>query len=224
MTRTDPRAQLAVLAAALLATLFGGVAGLVCGAAIAIVCTAFAPAPRRSIGPLVGLLPIAVFIALLDALAGRAAEGLGAAIRLEVTTAIALAFARSADARAIADGMSALRLPYAFVFVLVAGSRFIPVTASDLGELVTAARLRGIAVDAAPLRRIAAWRVLLVPLLVITVRRGLQLGEAMEARGFSTASRRTVRTRLRWRASDALVTLGAVAYLVAIALIGSRLR
>lgn len=223
MSRADPRAQLAVLAAVLLATLFGGLAGLVCGAVVAVGWTAVAPSPRRSIGPLVGLLPIALFIALLDALAGRASEGVGAAMRLEVTTAIALAFARTADTRAIADGMSALRLPYSFVFVLVAGSRFVPVTASDLGELVTAARLRGIAVDAAPLRRIAAWRVLLVPLLVITVRRGLQLGEAMEARGFSTASRRTIRTRLRWRARDTLVSLTALGYLVAIALIGSRL-
>lgn len=223
MSEYDPRAQLALLAAALLGTLFGGLAGLACGAAVAVAWTAAAPTPRRSVGPLLAVLPIAIFVALLDALAGRVLEGLGAAFRLEVTTAIALAFARTADARRVADGLTALHVPYAFVFVLVAGARFVPVTAADLSALVTAARLRGVAVDAAPLRRLAAWRVLLVPLLVITVRRGLQLGEAMEARGFSTASRRTIRSVLRWRARDTAASVAALAYLAGIALLGSRL-
>ncbi len=223
MSEMDPRAQLVVLTAVLLTTLFAGPIGLACGVAVAVVWTALAPARRRSLGPLIAVLPVALFVALLDALAGRAAEGVGAAVRLEATTAIALAFARTAEARAIADGLSALRVPYSLVFVLIAGARFVPVTAGDLGELVSAARLRGVAVDAAPLRRLAAWRVLLVPLLVITVRRGLQLGEAMEARGFSTASRRTIRTRLRWRGRDTIVSVAALGCLAAIALLGSRL-
>lgn len=223
MNRSDPRASLAQLAAVLLGTLVGGNAGLLFGGIVALAWTAVAPQPRRSLGPLLALLPIAFSVALLDALAGRAVEGVSAATRLEEVTAIALAFARSNDASALADGLRALRFPYSFVFVLVAGARFVPVTAGDLGDLVTAARLRGLGVDAGPLRRFVAWRLLLVPLLVITIRRGLQLGEAMEARGFSTASRRTTRTTLAWRRTDTLVVLLALAYLAVVALVRSRL-
>lgn len=218
----DPRASLAVLTAAICGTLFGGNAGLVLGGMVALAWTAGAPHARRSIGPLLAVLPIALLVATLDALAGRAAEGAAAAVRLTEVTAIALAFARASDARALADGLRALHVPYAVVFVLVAGARFVPVTAGDLGELLAAARLRGLGVDGGPLRRLSAWRVLLVPLLVITIRRGLQLGEAMEARGFATAARRTVRTTLAWRRTDMVVALLALAYLVAVALLRSR--
>lgn len=222
MNGLDPRAQLALFAAIVLALLFGGTAGLVLGTTVAVLWTA-RTGVRRALGPLLAVLPLALFVAILDAAVGRATEGFAAAIRLEATTALALAFARSVDPRAMTDGLRALRVPYAFVFVLVAGARFVPVTAGDLGELVSAARLRGIAIDAGPLRRLAAWRVLVVPLLVITVRRGLQLGEAMEARGFSTASRRTTRARLVWRARDTLAVLAAAVSLGAVALLGSRL-
>ncbi|HZP95925.1 MAG TPA: energy-coupling factor transporter transmembrane component T [Candidatus Limnocylindria bacterium] len=222
MSALDPRAQLALFAAILLGVLFGGMTGLVAGGAIAIIWTARSGASRAR-APLAAVLPLALFVALLDAFAGRTSEGIAAGLRLVETTALALAFARSVDARAMTDALRALRLPHSFVFVLLAGARFVPVTGADLGELVTAARLRGIGVDAGPWRRLAAWRALLVPLLVITVRRGLQLGEAMEARGFSTASRRTVRTELRWRVRDSVAGLAALLYLALIALIGSRL-
>lgn len=220
MSGRDPRAQLALFAALLLALLFGGPAGLALGAIVAVAWTLRTGA-RRAAGPLLAALPLALFVAVLDALAGRAADGVAAGLRLEATTALALAFARSVDPQAMADGLRALRVPYSFVFVLIAGARFIPVASDDLGELVTAARLRGIGVEGGALRRLAAWRVITVPLLVITIRRGLQLGEAMEARGFSTASRRTARTRLRWRASDTVALCVAIAYLVAVTLLGS---
>lgn len=222
MSVLDPRAQLALFTAFVLALLFGGTTGLILGTAIAVVWTVIVGV-RPALGPLLAVLPLALFVAILDAAAGRTVEGIAAAARLEATTALALAFARSVDAHAMTDGLRALRVPYAFVFVLVAGARFVPVTAGDLGELVSAARLRGLAIDAGPLRRLAAWRVLVVPLLVITVRRGLQLGEAMEARGFSRASRRTTRTRLAWRARDTLAVLAAAVSLGAVALLGSRL-
>ncbi len=222
MTALDPRAQLALFAAVLLALLFGGWTGLVLGVLVASAWALRAGAGRAA-GPLLAVVPLAIFVAALDALTGRAAEGAGAGLRLVATTALALAFARTVDARAMTDGLIALRVPHSFVFVLVAGARFVPVAAADLGELVTAARLRGLGIDAGPRRRLAAWRVILVPLLVITVRRGLQLGEAMEARGFSTASRRVARTALRWRRRDTAAVAASLGYLVAVALLGSRL-
>lgn len=168
MRGLDPRAQLALFAALVLALLFGGAAGLALGLAVAVAWTIRTGA-RRAAGPLLAVLPLASFVALLDALAGRPSEGLAAGIRLEATTALALAFARSVDARAMTDGLRALRVPYSFVFVLVAGARFVPVASGDLGELIAAARLRGIGLEGSALRRLAAWRVITVPLLVITI-------------------------------------------------------
>ena len=222
MSALDPRARLALFAAVLLGLLFGGWAGLAFGTAVAVAATV-RTGLRVAVGPVMAVLPLALFVALLDAFAGRPAEGAGAGLRLVATVALAMSFARGSDARSLTEALVALRFPRSFVFVLVAGARFVPVAAGDLGELAMAARLRGVGIDAGPWRRLDAWRSLLVPLLVITVRRGLQLGEAMEARGFATASRRTGRTTLRWRPRDTAAALLALAYLVLVALVGSRL-
>jgi energy-coupling factor transport system permease protein len=96
----------------------------------------------------------------------------------------------------------------------------VPNTVEDLANLRDSARLRGVRLDGPPWQQLAGWRVLLVPLLVITVRRGLQLGEAMEARAFGASARRTSRVRLRWRPVDGLAVLlvgGYVAGLFALA-------
>jgi energy-coupling factor transporter transmembrane protein EcfT len=84
--------------------------------------------------------------------------------------------------------------------------------AAEIMDLRDAARLRGVQLDGPVWRQLAGWRLLVVPLLVSTVRRGLQLGEAMEARAFGTAPRRTVRYHLRWRFRDTVALALAVAY------------
>lgn len=216
----DPRAQLAVLAALLLGTLFAGVPGLAGGAVAAIVTNSGRARAARTLRVIIAVAPLALSVALLDALAGRAAQGAQAAIRLLEVTAIAISFAGSVDGNAIAAGLRALRVPFAFVFVLLTGARFVPIAASDLGELVDAARLRGIAGAGSAWLRFATWRVLLIPLLVVTVRRGLKLGEAMEARGFASGAGRTSLVALRWQGRDTLVAVLALLYLTALVAVG----
>jgi len=131
-------------------------------------------------------------------------------------TALATGFAGTADSRSIADGLRALGVPYPLVFVLVVGAHFVPVAAGDLADLTDAARLRGMTLTGSAWRRIADWTVLLVPLLVLCIRRGLQLGEAMEARGFSNGTRVASRIELRWHARDTLVVALAAAALAAV--------
>jgi len=215
--RLDPRALILAAAALLLGILLGGPAGLLAGTGAAV---ALAIAGRGTLGayarPLATVAPLALFVAALDALAGRAPEGALAAARLLAVTLLALALARRAEPRRITDGLLALHLPYALVFVLVTGARFVPVATTDLAELRDAAVLRGIGLGGTAWERFAGWRAILVPLLVVTIRRGLQLGEAMEARGFSSAARRTSHVDLRWRARDSLALALAAGYLAAV--------
>lgn len=220
MTDLDARAQLAVFAALVLATLFGGGPGLAIGAIAAAAWIAARPERTGALRVLAAAAPLAVAVAILDAIAGRAAEGLGAALRLVAVTGLAISFARTADARAMASALRALRIPYPVVFVLVTGARFVPLAAADLGDLTDAARLRGLTVRGTAWRRLADWTALLVPLLILTIRRGLQLGEAMEARGFSGAA--PARTAgLRWRRRDTLAVAAAAAGLAAVVVAGA---
>lgn len=218
----DPRAQLAAFAAAVLAALGGGLVGLAVVAAGATAWTLRLGSTGRSLRVVAAVVPLALAVVVLDALAGRGAEGAIAAARLVTVTALASAFARTVDARAMSDGLRALRVPYPVVFVLVAGARFVPLAAADLADLADAARLRGITNTGGAFRRIRDWGLLLVPLLVLTIRRGLQLGESMEARGFSGGAPRATRVELGWRARDTVVVLIAAAGLAALAALGAR--
>lgn len=213
MRRLDPRAQLAWLLAAVLGALFGGDTGLLGAALLAAGLLLAAWAIRGWLRLLAPLLPLALLVVALDALAGQPARGLRVGARLVILASLGFAFARSADGEALVAGLRALRVPYAAVFVLVAGARFVPTMAADLATLRDAARLRGVRLDGPPWRQAAGWRRLLVPLLVGTIRRGLQLGEAMEARGFGASARRTTRYRVTWRARDTCALLAALAYL-----------
>lgn len=212
----DPRAQLAWLSAVFLGTLFGGDPGMLAAAVLAGLVQARNGLLRRGARLLLALAPLAALLLVLESLAGRPGEGPRAAARLVVLAQVGVAFAWSANGEALAAGLRALRIPYQVVFVLVAGSRFVPSTAADLASLRDTARLRGVALDGPPWRQIGGWRRILVPLLVATVRRGLQLGEAMEARGFGAGQRRTTRHQLRWASRDTVLVLAAAVYLGAL--------
>lgn len=215
MSALDPRVQLAWLAVTVLGALFGGETGLGTAALLAGTAIVSTGAVAAWLRVCAVLLPLALLVALLDALAGNLAGGVQAAVRLGTVASLGLAFARSADGERLIAGLRALRVPYPVVFVLVTGARFVPTTAADLARLRDAARLRGVRLDGPPWVQLRGWRVLLVPLLVGTVRRGLQLGEAMEARAFGVSRRRTVRHRLAWQARDTLALVLAITYLAA---------
>jgi energy-coupling factor transporter transmembrane protein EcfT len=208
----DPRAQLAWLTAVVVAALFGGDLGLLAGAALASALSIASGQTRRALRVLLAIAPIAALVVVLDALAGRPDTGARVAIRLATLALVGSAFASCADGEALIAGLRALRVPYAITFVLVVGARSVPTTAADLATLRDSARLRGLVLDGPPWRQVDGWRRLLVPLLVDTVRRGLQLGEAMEARAFGALRSRTTRRQLQWRWRDTVALASAFLY------------
>lgn len=218
MSRLDPRAQLAWLLAVVLGATFGGEMGLAAGAVLALATLVAAGALGMGVKLLLALAPLALLVVLADMAVGRLDEGVRIGARLLVLALVGTAFARAADAERLVAALRWLRVPFAVSFVLVAGARFVPTTLRDLSDLRDAGRLRGIAAEGPPWQRIAAWRVLLVPLLIATIRRGLQLGEAMEARGFDPNRPRTLRHNIAWRLRDWAALFLAVGYVAGVAL------
>ncbi len=210
----DPRAQLAWLGVVLFVALFGGDRGLLAASLAALLGLAYAGAWRDWLRLALGLAPLALMVALLDAGSGQVGEGLRSAARLVVLASTGLAFTHLASGEQLAAGLRALRVPYAIVFALVAGARFVPTVTADLASLRDAARLRGIRLDGPPWVQLGGWRRLLVPLVVGSVRRGLQVGEAMEARAFGARPRRSTRHQLRWGTVDTLGLLVACVFAV----------
>ena len=100
------------------------------------------------------------------------------------------------------------RIPFDIVFALTMAMRFVPVLASELQSIADAQRSRGLELDKGNLivrvkRRIP----LLIPLIVNSVRRSLEIAEAMESRGYGLGIPRTSLYTLRFRKKDFMVVV-----------------
>lgn len=222
MTGLDARVQLLLGAIGVVLVLLGGAAGVALVVLAIAVLSIAAGVGTSSYRAVFAVLPLAGAVAILDGLAGAPERGILEAARLLTLVALGTFVAQRSDGERLVAALISLRVPYAVSFVLVAGARFIPVAAADIRELRDAARLRGLAIDGGVRRQVAGWRLLIVPLLVTTVRRGLQLGEAMELRAFGVGPRGAGEQVLQWRTADTLACLGGLAILALTLLFGPK--
>lgn len=105
-----------------------------------------------------------------------------------------------------------LGYPNALSFTFTTAVRLVPTLAADAQTVVDAQRSRGLELDKGNLfRRIRNYVPILIPLLLIAIRRSLELAEALEARGFPGREGRTSLFELRFGRMDyALVALSVL--------------
>ena len=99
-----------------------------------------------------------------------------------------------------------LGYPNALSFTFTTAVRLVPTLAVDAQTVVDAQRSRGLELDKGNLlRRVRNYVPILIPLLLIAIRRSLELAEALESRGFPGKEGRTSLFQLKLRRSDYLV-------------------
>ena len=106
------------------------------------------------------------------------------------------------------------RVPYEFNFAFITAIRFVPVLAEEAQSIMDAQRARGLEMERGGLlARLRNYIPVLLPLIVNSIRRSLELAEAMESRGFGASRRRTNLYELRMRGGDYLVVVSSMALL-----------
>jgi energy-coupling factor transport system permease protein len=96
-----------------------------------------------------------------------------------------------------------LGFPNALSFTFTTAVRLVPTLAVDAQTVVDAQRSRGLELDKGNLfRRIRNYIPILIPLLLIAIRRSLELAEALESRGFPGKEGRTSLFQLKLRGPD----------------------
>src|SRR5437867_3323563 len=99
-----------------------------------------------------------------------------------------------------------LGYPNALSFTFTTAVRLVPTLAADAQTVVDAQRSRGLELDKGNLfRRVRNYVPILIPLLLIAIRRSLELAEALEARGFPGKEGRTSLFELRFKPVDYLL-------------------
>ena len=100
-----------------------------------------------------------------------------------------------------------LGYPNALSFTFTTAVRLVPTLAVDAQTVVDAQRSRGLELDKGNLlRRIRNYIPILIPLLLIAIRRSLELAEALESRGFPGKEGRTSLFQLSLKRPDYGIT------------------
>jgi energy-coupling factor transport system permease protein len=139
--------------------------------------------------------------------------GVGLGLRVVAIGAVGAVFALTTDSTRLVDALvQQARVPERFAYGALAAYGAIPRFASDLANLRSARRLRGLR---------GSWHPrILVGLLVLAIRHGDRMALAMDARAFGSGPRTTYR-EVRWSWLDVVVGFAAAVVLVA-ALVTAR--
>ncbi len=117
-------------------------------------------------------------------------------------------FMASTDPSELGDILTKLKIPYHIAFAFVIALRFIPTLAEDVEYVMASQASRGLEVEGGKfLERIRKLVPLLVPLIIVAIRRGYQLAEALESKAFGSSDRRGYYVVYRWGLWDYLLIL-----------------
>ncbi len=117
-----------------------------------------------------------------------------------------LAFSLTTSIDDIALSFYKLRFPYDFVLALTLAYRFIPTLFKDAVNIVDAQRSRGLETQKGNLiKRVKNFMPVIIPLLVVAIRRALNVAEAMESRCFGASKRPTNYYELKIKFGDILL-------------------
>jgi len=95
------------------------------------------------------------------------------------------------------------RIPFEFNFAFITAIRFVPVLAEEAQTIMDAQRSRGLELDRGSfITRVRNYIPILLPLIINSIRRSLELAEAMESRAFGATERRTNLYELRMTGFD----------------------
>lgn len=150
-------------------------------------------------------------------------EGLlyGAAAGLRIASILILGsvFVATVALEELTRGLAALKVPYRFAFVISLTARLMPMLGLMMTTIMEAQTARGMDLHSRNLL-LRAKRLLpiLVPFLVLNVRRVPELSLALQSRGFTPSGRRSFSTTLRLGSADYTV-LSTLATLVLVCLL-----
>jgi energy-coupling factor transport system permease protein len=106
------------------------------------------------------------------------------------------------------------KIPFEFNFAFITAIRFVPVLADEAQSIMDAQRSRGLELDKGSfITRIRNYIPILLPLIINSIRRSLELAEAMESRAFGASKERTNLYDLKLAGKDIFLLIVSLAML-----------
>ena len=128
----------------------------------------------------------------------------------------------------LTDGIESLLFPltlikipvHVFALIMSIALRFIPTLIDETNRIISAQKARGASFDTGSIfKRVKAIIPVLIPLLISAFRRAEELGDAMDARGYSSGNKRTKYKKLTLGGRDAVAVLFAAIMIAGVILL-----
>jgi energy-coupling factor transport system permease protein len=108
-----------------------------------------------------------------------------------------------------------MHLPYALCFTFTTAVRLVPTMAIEAQTIMDAQRSRGLELDKGNLfKRIRNYMPILIPLIVLAIKRSIELAEALESRAFDVSKKRVSYIILKLKSIDYCVIIIAIFFLI----------
>ena len=220
MHRLDPRSKLVLsIVCAAVSMMFMEIIPLL----MVFICLLPMIAAAKSLGrwakSMKGLASLLVFVlvfnTLLSPVENPLSYSLSLAIRLVALMTSFSLFFLTVQPDQLSQALIQMRVKFEFAFAMSMAMRYVPTLGQEAYAIMDAQRARGVELDKGNLiKRIRNIIPIIVPLIIVSIRRALSIAESMESRGFGASENRTYMEMLRFRKRDWAVVLSSLLVLI----------
>ena len=215
--RLDPRSKMLLsIVCAAVSLMFSSILPLLVILSCYLPLIALAKSLRRWARSMKGLSMLLVFVivfnTLLSPVANPFSHSIALTIRLIALMTSFSLFFLTVHPDQLSQALIQLHVKFEFAFAMSMAMRYVPTLAQEAYTIMDAQKARGVELDKGnPLKRVRNIIPIIVPLIIVSIRRALSIAESMESRGFGASKKRTYMEKLKFRKRDwAVVVISLV--------------
>ena len=161
------------------------------------------------------LIFIMIFNTLLSAQPNPFSHSVALTLRLVTLMTSFSVFFLTVHPDELSQALIQMRVRYEFAFAMSMAMRYVPTLGQEAYAIMDAQKARGVELDKGSLlKRIRNIVPIIVPLIIVSIRRALSIAESMESRGFGSSEQRTYMNVLKFRKRDWAVVIVSLLVLV----------
>jgi len=225
--RLDPRAKLFMsIVLALVSLLFLSIIPLLIIFCCLVPIIGAAKSLRRWSRSMKGLSVLLIFIIIFNTLLSTQpnpfSHSIALTLRLVALMTSFSIFFLTVHPDELSQSLIQMRVRFEFAFAMSMAMRYVPTLGQEAYAIMDAQKARGVELDKGNLlKRIRNIVPIIVPLIIVSIRRALSIAESMESRGFGASAHRTYMTVLKFRKRDWAVVI--ISFLVLVLVVYVRL-
>ncbi len=215
----DPRAKLLLsICLAIISLMFTEIVPMLIMICFLLPIIAAAKSLRRWAKSMKGLLPLLLFIIIFNTLLSTVenpfSHSIGLSLRLIALMTSFSMFFLTVQPDDLSQALIQMGIRFEFAFAMSMAMRYVPTLGQEAYAIMDAQRARGVELDKGNiLKRIRNIVPIIVPLIIVSIRRALSIAESMESRGFGASEDRTYMETLAFRKRDWGIVFMSIAVL-----------